>query len=158
MKHARIGGMLAALALTSLLFGACGATAATAATTSQSSAAGKEYSALMNAFRSANLTVYDGQAAATEQFVSVPGKKVFIAGQALEVYQYASASAATHDSHNIDADACLIHMIGGGTKMVNWDEPPHLYKKDQLLVIYVGSDYDIINVLVAQLGPQFAGV
>jgi hypothetical protein len=146
--------MMAALALACLLLGACGA--ATAATV-QSPAAG-EYSALLNAFRSAKLTVYDGGATAQEQFLAVPGKKIFVEGQALEVYQYASAAAATHDSHNIDKDACLIHMIGGGTKMVNWDQPPHLYKKDRLLVIYVGTDYNIINVLVAQLGPQFAGV
>jgi len=153
MKYPRVGGLLAALALLCLLLGACGATTAT---TPQSPAAG-EYNALMNAFRSAKLTIYDGGTAAHEQFLTIAGKKIFVEGQALEVYQYASANAATHDSHNIDDDACLIHMIGGGTKMVNWDQPPHLYKKDRLLIIYVGSDYDIINVLVAQLGPQFAG-
>lgn len=155
MKQLQWGGVLAALVLACLLLGACGAT--TAATTTPQSPAAGEYSALLNAFRSAKLTVYDGGATATEQFLSVKGKKVFVEGQALEVYQYASAAAAAHDSQNIDDDACLIHMIGGGSKMVNWDQPPHLYKKDQLLVIYVGTDYDIINVLVAQLGPQFAG-
>jgi len=155
MKHTRWGITLAALALACLLFGACGA--ATAVTTPQNPEAG-EYSALLSAFRSAKLTVYDGGAPAREQFLAVAGKKIFVEGQALEVYQYASAAAATHDSQNIDKDACLIHMIGGGTKMVNWEQPPHLYLKDRLLVIYVGSNYDIINVLVARLGPQFAGV
>ena len=154
MKRVLFGGMLSALALLCLLFGACGE--ATAATMPQSPEVA-QYNALMNAFRSAKLTVYDGSTKATEQFLSVPGKKVFVSGQPVEIYHYTDAAMASRDTRNIDKDACLIHMIGGGTKMVSWDQPPHLYKKDRLIVIYVGSDYDIINILVAQLGPQFAG-
>lgn len=148
-----------ALALACLLLGACGATTgATIGTSGAShSPTASEYSALLNAFRTAHFTVYDGGATATQQFLSVTGKKVFIDGQAVEAYQYATADAATKDSHNIDDDACLIHKLSGGTTMVNWDQPPHLYKKDRLIVIYVGSDYSIIDVLVTQLGPQFAG-
>lgn len=157
------GWVLAALAVVCLLLGACGATTAgTAAggqhtTAAPQSPAAGEYSALLSAFRGAHFTVFDGGATASQQFLTVSGKKVFVDGQALEIYQYATAGDATKDSHNIDDDACLIHKISGGTTMVSWDQPPHLYKKDRLIVIYVGSDYSIIDVLVTQLGPQFAG-
>jgi hypothetical protein len=38
-----------------------------------------------------------------------------------------------------------------------WTAPPHLYKSEGLLVIYLGSDAKILQLLAGALGKQFAG-
>ena len=36
-------------------------------------------------------------------------------------------------------------------------EPPHFYKAGKLIVLYVGCDSDVINLLQETMGPRFAG-
>ena len=38
-----------------------------------------------------------------------------------------------------------------------WVAPPHFYKAGKLIVLYVGCDSDVIDVLQETMGPQFAG-
>jgi hypothetical protein len=150
-----------ALVLACLCAAACGATTTTgtkapAATASPAHAAAAEYTALLGAFRAAKLTVYEPGTAVHQPFLSAAGSVIFVQGQRVEVYQYPDTASAARDSTHIDKDACLIHTASG-QEMVSWQGQPHLYTKGRLLVIYVGDNYDIIDVLVAQFGQQFAG-
>jgi len=38
-----------------------------------------------------------------------------------------------------------------------WVGPPHFYKVEKLIVLYVGENEDTIGILESVLGPQFAG-
>ena len=40
---------------------------------------------------------------------------------------------------------------------VDWIAPPHFYHTGRVIVLYVGSNADLIRLLEATLGPQFAG-
>ena len=44
-----------------------------------------------------------------------------------------------------------------GTTMVTWVAAPHFYAAGRLIVLYVGEDGGVIEVLDQVLGPQFAG-
>ena len=57
------------------------------------------------------------------------------------------------------ADAAKISPSGSpiGTSMPNWMRPPHFYRKDNLILIYLGDNPRVRSALEAQAGPQIAG-
>lgn len=61
------------------------------------------------------------------------------------------AAAATADVQEIGPDG------NPRTAMITWVEPPHFFRKERVIVLYVGSDPAVIAVLTEFLGPQFAG-
>jgi hypothetical protein len=70
----------------------------------------------------------------------------------VQLFEYASAAAAGADAHQIRADGS-----GTATTIVDWVAPPHLFLKGRELVIYVGKDPAVVNLLTSVLGSQFAG-
>ncbi len=70
----------------------------------------------------------------------------------LELFEYASAVDAQADAHQIRADGS-----GAANTIVDWVAPPHFFLKGRVLVIYVGNDSAVVNLLRNLLGPQFAG-
>lgn len=88
-------------------------------------------------------------------FLAVPGRIITVNDQEVETFQYANAQALAADTANIGPDGC-IGTVGGGM-LDAWTAPPHLYKSEGLLVIYLGSDAKILQLLTGALGKQFAG-
>ena len=43
------------------------------------------------------------------------------------------------------------------TTMAKWIAPPHFYKADRIIVLYVGEEDSVIDVLDSVLGSQLAG-
>jgi len=41
--------------------------------------------------------------------------------------------------------------------MVTWVTPPHFFKSETAIVLYVGDSPKVIEALTSVLGPQFAG-
>lgn len=44
-----------------------------------------------------------------------------------------------------------------GTSMMMWVDTPHFYKAGRIIVLYIGSDQTILDLLVQTIGTQFAG-
>ncbi len=88
----------------------------------------------------------------SQPFFSVKGRGISVNGENVQVFVYASESAA-------EAEAKLVSPDGGsvGTSMMSWMAPPHFYRKGELIALYVGREQAVIDALVAILGPQFAG-
>jgi hypothetical protein len=86
------------------------------------------------------------------------GTSVKLSGGALrapadiQLFEYGSAAAAAADAHQIRADGS-----GTATTIVDWVAAPHFYLKGRVLVIYVGKDPAVLNLLTGVLGSQFAG-
>jgi hypothetical protein len=70
----------------------------------------------------------------------------------VQLFEYRSAAAAATDAHMIRADGS-----GTATTTVDWVAPPHFFLKGRVLVIYVGTDPAVVNLLTSVLGSQFAG-
>lgn len=88
-------------------------------------------------------------------FLAVPGQIMTVNGNDIEVYQYANAQALAADTRTIDPDGC-IGTVGGG--MLNpWTAPPHFFKSEGVMVIYLGSDSGMLHLLTRVMGKQFAG-
>jgi hypothetical protein len=69
----------------------------------------------------------------------------------IQVYEYADAAAAAADAEQILPDGNL------ETVMIEWIAPPHFFEAGRVLVLYLGDDRAVLDLLTAVLGPQFAG-
>lgn len=139
----------------SMLLSACQPASQTTAEGDQTPAASSKdaltTSDLMDALASAGATV--GEEDEIEQpFFSVPGHVISVNGESVQVFEYADISQA-------DAEAAQVSPNGSsiGTTMATWIGPPHFYRAERLIVLYVGEDQSVMDLLETILGPQFAG-
>lgn len=94
----------------------------------------------------------DQEGEVDQPFFSVPGQVITINGESIQVFEYV-------DSAQADAEAALVAPDGSsiGTTMATWIGPPHFYQAEGLIVLYVGDNSSVIELLDTVLGPQFAG-
>ncbi len=88
----------------------------------------------------------------SQPFFSVGGRIITVDGEQVQVFQYASAKAAARDAKAVDEQGSAV-----GTSMPMWIAPPHFYKSDRLIVLYLGQSSSVMRALEGALGPQFAG-
>jgi hypothetical protein len=69
-----------------------------------------------------------------------------------QLFEYGTAAAAAADANQIRADGS-----GTATTIVDWVAPPHFFLRGRVLVIYIGKDPTVVNLLTSVLGSQFAG-
>jgi hypothetical protein len=101
--------------------------------------------------RAAGATV-DPAGSVSQPFFAPQGQVLTVNGEDIQAFEFASAEEADTVAETVSADGSSI-----GTSMVGWIAPPHFYKAGRLIVIYVGSDRDVINALQEAMGSQFAG-
>ena len=68
------------------------------------------------------------------------------------MYEYATEKAMNEEAAKVSPDGTSV-----GNSKVSWIEPPHFYKVGRILVLYIGTDSNVINALGEIIGPQFAG-
>jgi len=122
-----------------------------AASTAVQTAAVQDLNSLMTALQAAGITVEAGEAV-NQPFFTVPGQTIKVNGQDLQIFAYDTAQAMETEAAQISADASTI-----GTNMPSWVDAPHFFKLGSLLVLYVGQDQKIQDILSSLTGPQFAG-
>ncbi|HSH77925.1 MAG TPA: hypothetical protein VLA19_05255 [Herpetosiphonaceae bacterium] len=80
--------------------------------------------------------------------------------QAAEIqsYNYDDTDLGTDGVKAAKEDADQIGPNGNPkTAMITWVAPPHFFRKERLIAIYVGDDPAVLKLLSEVLGPQFAG-
>ena len=88
----------------------------------------------------------------SQPFFSVPGRIIKINGEALQVFEYAMPSAADAEARRVSADGNTI-----GTSKPTWMAAPHFFQSGKLIVLYIGGNQTIVDLLRKALGNQFAG-
>jgi hypothetical protein len=154
--------LVSSLFLLVLVATACGAQAGTAtpeapglpeaATPADSpSLPAVDLASLKEALSVAGGTVESGETI-EQAFFTVEGQIIKVNGADVQVFEYETAEAT-------EADAAQVADDGGsvGTSMISWMATPHFYKAGRILVIYVGDDQAILDLLEGILSPQFAG-
>ncbi|PKB73637.1 MAG: hypothetical protein BZY75_00710 [SAR202 cluster bacterium Io17-Chloro-G7] len=109
------------------------------------------FGALVIEFVDQGVVVGQGDAI-TQPFLSVPGATIILGQETVQVFNYPSPAAAQAEADLVDPTGFTV-----GTTSISWIAPPHFYLKDTLLVLYIGGDSPVIDVLETVLGPQFAG-
>ncbi len=69
----------------------------------------------------------------------------------IQSFDYASSDAASADAGQIQPNGRIKSVS------VDWIAPPHFFRKERVLVIYVGTDPAVVSVLRELLGPPLAG-
>lgn len=87
-----------------------------------------------------------------QPFFFVEGQILTIDDGNVQVFEYTTEKTTEDEALLVSPDGSSI-----GQHLVNWIAPPHFYKKNKLIVLYVGSDTKLINTLEEVLGKQFAG-
>ena len=80
------------------------------------------------------------------------GFSIQVNGSSVQVFEYNSAEDAEADASLVSSDGSSI-----GTSMPFWVDDPHFYYKEKIIVLYVGDDPAIEELLESVLGRQFAG-
>lgn len=111
-----------------------------------------EYSNLITKLRVQGATAHSSDERVSQPFFSVAGRIVNINGEGIQVFEYARASALNMEAKRVSSDGMTI----GGSKP-SWMAPPHFFKRGKLIVIYVGNNQTILNILKDAVGEQFAG-
>jgi len=96
---------------------------------------------------------------------SVEPKIIKVNDKILEVYEFKSKEEADEQGKNISKDGRSIKNIKGRMKdgatlrscYVNWSEPPHFYKRGNIIVVYSGKNLRLQYNLAKIMGKQVAG-
>lgn len=78
---------------------------------------------------------------------------ISVGGADVQVYEFHSESDAWAASLTVSEDGTEI-----GTSIIRWIDAPHFYTKGKIIVLYVGQNPEITNLLESLLGTQFAGM
>lgn len=88
----------------------------------------------------------------SQPFFSVKGKSLTVNGRDIQVFEYSDVGTAQGQASLVSADGSEV-----GRNKIGWVAPPHFYKADRIIVLYLGDSPEVIKALEAVLGKQFAG-
>lgn len=109
-----------------------------------------DYQGLLAALEGTDLQV---EAAATidQEFFSPQGRLVEVEGDFVQVFEYSDEAARRAESELIGQDGSSV-----GTTMITWIDTPHFWAQGEVIVLYVGSNPEVINALNQVLGEPIA--
>lgn len=87
-----------------------------------------------------------------QPYFSVAARILKVNGEEVQVFEYPYASTANTQASRVSDTGSSI-----GTSMISWPNTPHFFKKNGLIVLYVGRNQSILDALKKVLGEQFAG-
>ena len=85
-------------------------------------------------------------------FFNVEAKNIKIGEGKIQIFEYPSAEEMEKEASRISDDGYQVKNV-----MINWIKPPHFYKKDSLLIVYLGENRSIMDELEKIVGKQFKG-
>ena len=111
----------------------------------------RDYISLVDGLRAAGaLVVPEGEV--SQPFFAVVGYALRVTDATVQVFEYEDEAAAQAEAGRVSPDGSSI-----GTTAVLWVAPPHFFASGRVLVLYLGDDPGVLDLLQSVLGPQFAG-
>ena len=99
----------------------------------------------------ANATRADTLPRSAYPFFSIAARRIVVNGADVQVFAYTNTTRADTDASHVSPTGTPI-----GQSQISWMDTPHFYKRDRLIVLYVGHSVDVMKPLEAVLGPPFA--
>lgn len=125
-----------------------------------------DYGILVDRLREAGATVEEAGETelpgAGEPIFSVTSKIIKVNGENVPVLEYSDEAAAEAETKFVSRDGFDLRRPPnseneGFAAHVDWIAPPHWYQSGKIIVLYVGQNEKIMNLLEDLLGTQFAG-
>ena len=122
----------------------------------------RDHVSLVDTLRAAGATVDPAGTDAFADYFAPQGQLLTVNGERVSTFEFGSTEEANAAAEGVSADGSHIAgpVTADGTSIstaVDWIIPPHFYKAGKLIVLYVGCDEDVIDLLEVTMGPQFAG-
>ena len=111
----------------------------------------KDYVSFIDNLRAKGATV-EPAGEVEQPFFSVKGNIIKVNGEDVQVFEYPSADAAKKEADTVGPDGSSFPTI-----QISWIAPPHFYRTEKIIVLYVGSTRSSKDLLESLLGKQFAG-
>ena len=95
-----------------------------------------------------------------QPFLSVKGTQANIVklnNADIQIYEYDSNNLMSNEAKQISSDGSSVKTASGSITQIDWNSTPHFYSTGRIMVIYIGTDSQVINILTNILGTQFAG-
>ena len=74
----------------------------------------------------------------------------------VHLYRFPSDERAREAAAGIAADGYMI-VTKSGAVQADWSAPPHWFRAGREIVLFLGTDEDVLDALEDAAGPQFAG-
>jgi hypothetical protein len=87
--------------------------------------------------------------------LSVGALRLAVDGENVYVFDYETADATNRDASTVSPDGGTINRSDRACAFF-WVGPPRFYKNERVIVLYVGTNPDLIRRLEALLGKPFA--
>jgi hypothetical protein len=111
-----------------------------------------DYASLVSSIRSIGVLV-EPQETLDDSPFSTPTRVISVGGATVQVFEFANESSAVAASKTVSKDGTEI-----GTSIIRWIDTPHFYTQGNIIVLYVGQNPEVLNLLDSLLGTQFAGM
>ena len=111
----------------------------------------KDRASLIIGFQASNATAEIVESV-FQDFFSPEGSLVRVNGVDIQVFEYETPEAMEQEAAQVSPDGGSV-----GTSMMMWMDAPHFYKTGRIIVLYVGSDENTLDLLQTVIGAQFAG-
>ena len=111
----------------------------------------EDQASLIAALEAAGANVEVGETV-EQAFFGPVGQIIKVNGADVQVFEYPSSEAMENEASQVAPDGGSV-----GTSMMMWVETPHFFKSGRLIVLYVGEDQVVTNLLRTTMGDQFAG-
>lgn len=110
---------------------------------------------LVDGLRAAGADVYMSESV-IQPFFDVEGQLLEIGAYRVQVYRFADEAEAAVHASRFSRDGAWVSE-GDQVTLVNWIATPHLYQFGRLIIVYVGDDPALIDLLEGVVGESFAG-
>ncbi len=132
------------------------ATTGESATTQESKSESAQGTGGLDALLATGVEVELTDEVVSEGIFSVDGTIILINGERVQVMEYRDAAALEAEAAGISPTGSSV-ATHGQASMILWDAPPHFFRTETAIVLYVGDSPKVIEALTSVLGPQFAG-
>lgn len=111
----------------------------------------RDHVSLVDTLRAQGLTV-EPTGPISQPFFSMPGQTLRVNGQDIQVFEFEDSSSTESQAKEISSDGMSI-----GNTVVQWIAPPHFFLSGKIIVLYLGTDAELLKKLEIALGKQIAG-
>src|SRR3989344_8364617 len=99
-----------------------------------------DFMSLVDNLRKSGATVeLDGDV--DQPFLGPLGSVIYVNDEEVQVYEYESKEEAEADAVEIPADGSDFD-----TTIIEWYSDPHFYKKEKMIVFYIGKDEQVLSL------------
>jgi hypothetical protein len=109
------------------------------------------YASLVDNLKSTGASIEIGESV-SQPFFTAQGQVIKLSGEDIQVFEYMSEEEPIKESMQVSSDGSSV-----GTTMISWIDTPHFYQTGKIIILYVGNNPEMIEILSEVIGPQFAG-